>query len=298
MGTRLRVEVEAPIRQVARDAAESTIREVERIERLLSSWSDDSELGALNQAPLGSAHRASPEVGRWLWKARELSRRTAGAFDPTIGSLVDAWDLRGGGRIPSGAQLDDARASSGFTSVEVGRLGDVVRTQPGAWIDSGAFGKGAALSAVRALEWDGVTRATVDLGGQLWVWADPAAAQFVAVAHPGRRAEAVMRLQIRGASVATSGASERWVEVDGVRIGHILDPRSGQPVAPWGSVTVVAADPLEADALATALYVMGPEDGRAWAERQPEVAALFLVSGLRGALAISWTSAMEKWLDG
>jgi thiamine biosynthesis lipoprotein len=95
--------------------------------------------------------------------------------------------------------------------------------------------------------------------------------------------------------VATSGTSERWAQVDGRRLGHILDPRTGRPAPAWGSVTVVHPDPLVADILSTALYVMGPDEGLRWLDDHPGIAALFL--DVRDETVIPrWTGAMERWL--
>jgi len=116
------------------------------------------------------------------------------------------------------------------------------------------------------------------------------------VSHPEHRATPAAWLLLHGVSAATSGTSERWIEVDGRRYGHILDPRTGWPVPAWGTVTVVHADALVADVLATALYVMGPEHGMRWLEGRPEVAALFLESQ-DGRLHGRWTPAMERWMD-
>ena len=85
------------------------------------------------------------------------------------------------------------------------------------------------------------------------------------------------------------------MEVAGERLGHIIDPRNGQPVQAWGSVTVVAEDPLVADLLSTALFVMGPEEGMAWTRAHPGIAVLFLELTADG-LKRRWTRAMDPWL--
>ncbi len=96
--------------------------------------------------------------------------------------------------------------------------------------------------------------------------------------------------------MSTSGNSERWVERNGSRIGHILDPRTGRPTASWGSVTVVAEDPLAADVLSTALYVQGPDEGLRWMRDDPDVGVLFLIDRA-GALEARWNPAMERWFE-
>jgi thiamine biosynthesis lipoprotein len=101
-----------------------------------------------------------------------------------------------------------------------------------------------------------------------------------------------MTLRLRSGSVATTAQSERYVDVGGERYGHVLDPRTGRPVPALGSVTVVAADPVVADILSTALFVMGPEAGRRWAAGRKE-GILFLTLG-EGAVVASWNEAFEQ----
>ena len=116
-------------------------------------------------------------------------------------------------------------------------------------------------------------RASLDFGGQVAVlgpgWTVP-------VADPRRRDRAAAELSIDGGSVSTSGNSERGIVVDGERLGHLLDPRTGAPAPDFGSLTVWTADPLRADCLSTGLYVLGPEWALAWADAHPGVEVLVL----------------------
>ena len=297
MGTRLGVVVEAASLAEASQATENVIREVERLERILSTWDPRSEMHAVNTADVGRPIAPGAELVSLLAEAERYSRISGAAFDARIGALVDAWDLRGAGVVPAADALLAALTATGASAISVDeRNGIVTRHAAAAWIDTGGFGKGAALrSAARGLESANVDRALIDLGGQLWAQGSAHNPWSVYVAHPTERQRPVARLEVHGVSVATSGTSERFIEIDGVRWGHILDPRTGHPSPAWGSVTVVSADPLEADALATALYVMGPQAGLAWAERYPELDALFLEAE-GGALTASWTRGMERWL--
>ena len=286
MGTRVRIVVEAHRRAEGEAASEAALREIERVERLLSTWDETSELARLNAAPARRPVEISGELAALLRETLLWAERTGRAFDPTLGPLVDAWGVRGAGRLPSDAELSGALAATGAASLTVeGRR--ATRGSTGAWIDSGGFGKGAALRSVaRRARAHGAHRLLVDLGGQLWAAAPPEAPWPVDVAHPRDRTRPVARLAVHDASVATSGASERP--------GHLLDPRSGRPAHDWGSVTVVSADALAADALSTALYVMGPLEGPAWA-RAHGVAALFLEVTPAG-LRPTWSEAMDAWL--
>jgi thiamine biosynthesis lipoprotein len=297
MGTRVRVVAEGDA-GLAR--TEVVLAEVERFDGLLSTWTPTTPLSRLNRAPVGAEVDLSSEVHGLLLEADRWAHATEGAFDPRIGSLIDAWDLRGAGRVPSADLLRQARAASGARAWRIDEGRPVVtRESERAWIDTGGFGKGAALrAAAERLSAEGPVsgRILADLGGQVWAEAPAERPWRVPVAHPDDRATPAAWLLLHDVSAATSGTSERWIEVDGRRYGHIVDPRTGWPVPAWGTVTVVHPDALVADVLATALYVMGPGEGMLWLERRPEVPALFLEPH-EGRLQARWTPAMERWLD-
>jgi thiamine biosynthesis lipoprotein len=119
-----------------------------------------------------------------------------------------------------------------------------------------------------------VRDAILNFGGQVVVLGDTTI--IVGVAHPRHRLQPIAHLQVREVAVSTTSQSERFVEVGGKRYGHVLDPRTGRPVDGWGSVTVVHPDPMLADVLSTALFVMGPEEGLRWLEGRG-IPALFLI---------------------
>lgn len=299
MGTVLRGAVEAATPYQARTALERAVAEIEGWERLLSTWDPATPMSVANRAPVGAPVPLPTPLAAVLGEAVSWSSRTAGAFDPMVGALVDAWDLRGGGRTPDNDQLRDALARSGTGVIGIdGKNGTLARLTPGSWIDTGAFGKGAALrAAANTLRPFEVTKGTLDLGGQVLVVGTDPEPTPVAVSHPRDRTQSVASLALRsGWSAATSGNSERGIDVDGRRLGHILDPRTGRPAPDWGSVTVVAADPLVADILSTALFVMGPDAGLAWAEARDDVGALFLVDNGDGTLQTLSNRAMNRWL--
>lgn len=289
MGTVLELTVEAPDRAAALAAGEAAVRALEATERRLSTWRDDSELARLNRAPAGTPVALSPELAAELAAASDCRRRTGGAFDPGIGRLLAAWGVRGEPRVPAPRERQLALAAGGLAGLALLPDGSAVRRRPGLVLDEGGFGKGAGLDhARRALEASAVpVRALLDLGGQLL--ATGGEPWTVAVAHPRRRDRPVLALELAAGSLATSGASERGA--------HILDPRSGEPARDFGSLTVLAAGGLEADCLATGLYVLGPEAALARAEGEPGVEALVLepageglraraTSGLAGRLRL------------
>lgn len=298
MGTVLRARVVAADRETAIRASEAALAAVRRTEALLSTWLPDTELARLDAAPVGRTVPVSRSLLDLLVEVETWSRRTGGAFDPAVGSLIEAWDLRGAGRRPDAEELGRALTASGFRCFELDREAGTVRPLcPGAWLDAGAFGKGAALrEARRALEAAGARAALVDFGGQILAFGDAGEnGRTVEVAHPSRRAEPVLRLRLPEGSVATTGQSERSAGTESDRIGHVLDPRTGRPVPAWGSVSVVAEDPLVADLLSTALFVMGPDRGLAWLEGRDGIASVFLIEGEHG-LAVRASEAMRALL--
>jgi thiamine biosynthesis lipoprotein len=251
-------------------------------------------MARVNRAAPGAPTRISGELFHIIQEAADWTARSDGAFDPGIGALVDAWDLRGSGRIPADPGLRQAREHSGLARfiLDESRL-EVQRPHPASWIDAGGFGKGAALRAARdELRRRAVRDAILNFGGQVLVLGDTTVT--VEVAHPRQRRDPVARLRVREASVSTTSQSERFVEMGGTRYGHVLDPRTGAPVDAWGSVTVIHPDPMIADILSTALFVMGPEQGLRWVEAR-DIPALFL--SLDGqSVRARWSPALQPLL--
>ncbi len=267
MGTTLDVVVLAEDRGRGLSASEAALGELRRVEALLTTWRRGGELDRINRSPAGDPLPVDAELLGLLVDVFAWTKRTGGAFDPTIAPLVRAWDLRGDGRVPSGDALRRAREAVGVSRFRIDpSAGTVTRLDPDAAIEEGAWGKGYGLDrAGAALKSAGVSDAVLDLGGQvLALGADADGTPWkVPIADPRDRARTVAVLGLTGASAATSGDSERSREAGGRRIGHILDPHTGEPAPDFGSVTVVAPTGLVADVLSTAFFVLGPERGLA-----------------------------------
>jgi thiamine biosynthesis lipoprotein len=248
-------------------ASEAALREATRIEAASSTWDPASAWSRLNSA----GGRATPLDGEWLdllAEAQAWQGRTDGAFDPVLGALLRAWGIREGGhRQPSPAELDRARRASGAALLVLDRKAGTARLlDPEAALEEGGFLKGYTLDRMRAAA--GTPSGLLDFGGQLLAWGRPVEA---AIADPRDRQRPRLTLHLNNASLSCSGTSERG--------RHLLDPRTGEPCPAWGSVAVVALDGLTADILSTALYVLGPERGLAWAERHGTAAAFLLNDG-------------------
>ncbi|HSB63615.1 MAG TPA: FAD:protein FMN transferase [Thermoanaerobaculia bacterium] len=266
MGTALSLTVSAPTRDAALGASEAGVREIERIESLLSTWRQDTPLARLNAAPPGVPHEIPAQLFDLLRRVFEWEKSTGGAFNPAVGPLVWVWGLHTGGRIPDAAALDRAREASRpdlFTFEESSLR--VTRWARAAGIDEGAWGKGWALDrAAATMREAGAVSGLLNLGGQILAFGEEAA---VDVASPLDRARTVATLRLKDASASTSGNSERGLVVNGRRIGHLLDPRTGEPARDFGSVTVVAPSGFVADILSTAFFVLGPSEALALSNR-------------------------------
>lgn len=268
-------EITLPARHAA--AADAAFDEIARIEAMLSTWRDDSELARANQVPLGTPHVLSSELATLLERTFALSHATGAAFSPLVRPLVDLWKTRAEGALPPRELLASTAEKIGLDAVAISGT-TLVRNRDVA-IEEGGFGKGYALDRAAAmLRHAGVPEAVIDFGGQLLVVGRP---REVAIAHPERRHDVALEIHVADASVSTSSGSEKTFEVDGVRFSHIFDPRTGEALPPRGSVTVVASSATDADVLSTALYVLGPDSGLQWANANG-VAAAFLVPSARG----------------
>ncbi len=264
MGTELRLHLEG--RGDLGRASETALGESARIEAACSTWNRDSAWSHLNAAR-GAWVPLAPEWMDLLGQIKVWHRRTEGAFDPVLMALLQAWDIRQGGRTPNADVLAAARRASGQALLELdGERGAARLLHPGAGVEEGGFLKGYALDAMRRVA--AVPSGWIDFGGQVLAWGRPFR---VGIADPQDRQKTRCTLVLADASLSCSGTSERG--------RHILDPRSGEPCPAWGSTAVVATDALSADVLSTALYVLGPETGPAWAEGHMVAAAFLLNDG-------------------
>ena len=281
MGTWATLAVRAADRPAGLRLLEQMVRSIEGAEASLSTWRADSVLSALNRQPVNDPFPLPPATcGLWPRLVR-WHRLTGGAFDPAVGRLGEVWGLRAGGSVPAPEVLRAARAVTGLSHFRFDPDTCRVTRTANATLDAGAFGKGEALRRLIAALADGLPW-MVDLGGQIAVGGPSGGEGWpVGIAHPARRIQAALALTLTTGSLATSGASERSWVVEGRPVVHILDPRTGQPVHRPASATVWHEDPLAADVLSTALYVMGAGEGLDYAERHG-IAALFLVPGPDG----------------
>ena len=238
-----------------------------RIEAKYSRYRADSILSRINAAAGGNAVAVDRETDALLDYAAACWRESGGLFDATSGVLRNAWDFRVA-RVPSDEELEALVARIGWGRVER-EAGRVRLPDAGMELDFGGLGKEYAVDrAIAELHDCGVASALVNLAGDMAILGpQPGGAPWrVGLRHPRLEGEIAATWQVASGAIATSGDYERFIEVDGVRHCHILDPRSGRPVHGFRSVTVHAPSCLVAGSAATIALLQGDTEGLRWLE--------------------------------
>jgi len=261
MASRCEVRVFAPDEAAARRWADAAIEEVRRIEAKYSRYRDDSVTSAINRAAGGAAVEVDDETAALLEFARQLHAQSGGGFDLTSGVLRRAWDFKSA-RLPRSEEVEALLPLVGWHRVELD--GPHVRLPlAGMEIDFGGIGKEyAADRAAARMEELGARHGLVNLGGDVRIVGPhpDGSAWTIGVQDPrGLAGAAIAALPVQAGAMATSGDYERYFERDGRRYCHLLDPRSGWPVAYWRSVSVVAPLCVLAGACAT-IAMLKPVD--------------------------------------
>jgi thiamine biosynthesis lipoprotein len=260
---------------------------LERINDQMSTWRPDSELSRFNQSTGSDWFSVSAETARVVEAAQSISTLTRGAFDVTVGSVVNLWGFGpDGGRAgpPSPRQIETAMKRVGYGQLSVRASPSALRKQhPDIYVDLSAIAKGFAVDELaRLLDARRISSYLVEIGGELRARGDkPDGSPWkVAIERPvpgERSAQSIVEL--RDAAIATSGDYRNYLEKGGRRYSHTVDPRTGRPIAHGlASVSVIAVSAMRADALATAIMVMGPEDGYRLAERESLAVQLIIRS--------------------
>lgn len=273
MGGPVRIVLYATDRQAAEAAARAAFDAVASVDATMSDYREDSELNRFSRLAGRGPQRISGPLLEVLEAAQRVSGLSDGAFDVTVGPVVALWRrAKKEGALPDPRALSDALAHTGWQKLRVDdRLGTATLSVEGMRLDLGGIAKGYACDrALAALREHGAPRALVDGNGDLAVGDPPPDRPFWRVQIAG---EPDKVLRVARCGVATSGDTERFVEIGGRRFSHIVDPHTGLGLQTRSKVTVVAPDGMTADALATAVSVMGSDRGMAMAERLPGVAA-------------------------
>ena len=301
MGTLAAVTAVAPDQETARDAVESAYARLNDVNRLMSDYVADSEIGRLNKLAVGDSLTVSPETFLCLQRAIDIAKHSGGAFDPTCRPLITLWKQAGKqGQLPSEVELAAVQQRIGWRKLRLDADTRAVTLLAGNMqVDLGGIAKGYALDlAAEAMRKSGAAGGLVDVGGDIVAFGkrEDGTPWRIGVRHPFQSG-LFTKLELADAAVATSGVQQRFYEIAGRRYSHIIDPRSGWPAEQAPSVTVIAADGLTADAWATVFSVLTMAEGRALLKspNAPSVEVMW-ITGTADSAMIDKTAGFDHYL--
>lgn len=290
MGTTYSLVAYGTDRNVLIAASDQAFEEVQRLDRMLSTYRPDSELSQLNRKAADGAVQVSTELFELLAKCEDYSRRSDGAFDVTVGPLMKLWGFyKGSGRLPHRAEVRGVLGRVGYRNVALDRSAGTVRfLKKGVEIDPGGIGKGYAVDqVVRVLKSHRIPAALVSAGGSsIYAFGAPPGERGwkVKIRNPRNSRETIEDVLLRDESMSTSGNYEKFFYAGGRMYSHIMDPRTGFPAEGVLSVSVVAPKTLDSEAWTKPLYVLG----RAWAARNKPPGFRVYFCEDRAGMACAW----------
>ncbi|MBI5091757.1 MAG: FAD:protein FMN transferase [Candidatus Hydrogenedentes bacterium] len=301
MGTTYSVKIAAESMTVgARQRIEHAISEVlQGIDREMSTWRSDSELSQFNASENAAAFNVSRNLIEVLLCAQRISEQSGGAFDVTVGPLVNAWGFGPAGgreRVPEDGEIARLKPSVGYQKLVIDSgAGALRKTAQGMYVDVAAIAPGYACDKLGvAIETLGYPNYLIELGGEVRARGAKLDGKgwTIGVERPDAPGRALYTpVTLDGMSLSTSGDYREYFEKSGVRYSHTVDPRTGRPITHHlASVTVINRDCMWADAYATAIEVLGPEEGYQLAVRE-KLPALLLVREAPGVFREKQTPA-------
>jgi thiamine biosynthesis lipoprotein len=302
MGLPFRIVLYAPDEKNANEAVAAAFKRIEEINDLMSDYDPESELSRLSASSgQGKAIKVSDELWFVLQYAQKLSRESEGAFDITVGPVVQLWrKVRRERKLPDPIELTKARASVGYQWLRLNAVDHTAMLiKPGMKLDLGGIAKGYANDqALKVLREHHIRRALISGGGDMAVgeappgkngWRIELAPLDVADAPPTSFAS------IKNCGFATSGDLFQHVEIDGKRYSHIVDPRTGFGLTDHGLVIVIAPDCMTADSLAKPAGIMDPATGIKFLEKHGAAARIARKPGEK--IELVETRSFQKYLD-
>ncbi len=277
MGVPARIILHAPDAETANVAANAVWKRFDELNAALSDYDSESEIVRVcrDSGKSGAPVAISADLRRTLEESRRFCVLTGGAFDATVGPVVKLWRRsRYFNERPPEKILDAAKKTVGLDGWKLTEAG--VETAPGVRFDVGGIAKGFALDeALKTLRTFGIESALVDLGGDLRLGDAPPGKDgwTIGIAGLVKDGEPAFYRTLANVGIASSGDANRYLELDGVRYSHIIDPRTGEPLTRRCVATVIAADATAADALASAVCVLGLDETPKLLERLKKVDA-------------------------
>jgi len=267
---------------------------IDALESRISSWRSDSQTSNVNRYAFEKPVRVTHSVAAFLLNAQRLSQETGGAFDCTVGPLIDVWrPSKESGKLPNEVNLGAALARVGFNRVKIDAEERTVRfANKGVRLDFGAIGKGHALDiAAEVIAEFGVEIALLDGGASTYLSTGIPPGQSgwtVRVRHPYNEEEVIAEIVLGKGAFSTSTNAGSTLVVDGRKYGHILDPRTGWPAQGKRLAMSLTESAADADALSTAFYVMDMESIRRYCNDHAEVRAIIVPDNEPNAIRINF----------
>lgn len=291
MGT----EVEISVIPADEQAIEDAFAVIGKIEALMSTYKDDSEVSILNRQ---GEKEVSPETLEVIKEALKFSQITGGAFDITVEPLINLWKKAAEDEIiPTMQDINEVLPLVNYRNIIV--EGNLIRfAKEGMQIDLGGVAKGYAVDkAIEVLKKRGIRRALVNAGGDLYALGEgPKKGEWlIGVQHPEEEDQVYAQIMVKDKAVTTSGSYRRYSIIQGERFSHIINPETGWTVQDVPiSVTIVAADTTTADALATGIFVLGPNKGMELINSLPEVEGMIISEGMEVIVSQGWAAMCTR----
>lgn len=271
VGMPVRIVLHADTDSLARAAARAAFARIAELDNTFSDYRSQSEVRRM-EARAGEWVPVSADLFEVLGRSLAVAQLSEGAFDPTVAPVVALWrEARKTKTLPSHARLDSARALVGWRRVRLDSVKRAVRLEPGMRLDFGGIAKGYIINEARAsLRRAGVSSMLIEAGGDIVVGSPPPGESGWRI--DARNASSKFKerlLSVTDAAVSTSGPTVQFTEIDGKRYSHVVDPRTGLALTSSAVIHVLAKDPALADAVATALSVLGVGERENFLARLP-----------------------------
>ena len=288
LGTVVEIQIRETDRKKAEASIEKAFEEIKRIDDLFSTYNEDSPVWKLNYNQ-DTLINADPEIFSLMILCDSIYNITYGSFDVSLNKLLTTWGFDGDDPfLPADDKISSALLNSGWNNIELLEDNSFKR-RAGTELNFGAIAKGYAVDkAVNVLIKLGINSALVNAGGEIKTIGDD---WVIGIQHPGNQNRIIEKVNPGEMSVATSGDYEKYFELDGKRYHHILNPKTGYPADSLISVTVLNKSCTIADALATAVFVLGKAKGLRLIENLPETEVMIIDK----QMSKSYSSGFEKF---
>jgi len=303
MGTFAEVSIYSNDEKTAGKAIEESLNEMERMDRIMSNYKNDSELSRLNKKAVKSPVPCKGELLEVIEQSQYYSELSGGAFDITVSPIVALWGFfREKGHVPPDKEIEKVLPAVSYKNIVINKSNDpkkpatIFLKNTQTQIDLGAIGKGYAVDkALEIIRKYGINNGCINLGGNIYVLGTPPGknAWKIGVQHPRNANEILGYLELKNEATATSGDYERFFEYNGKRYSHIINPQTGKPVSGTLATTIVAPTGTEVDALSTIVFVLGHKKGMELIRKIPNADAMIAYEEKDGKIAIDMTDGFR-----